>query len=145
MSAADRRAVDASGLVVRRSHGHIVWSPELVEALREGRRAGMSLEALALEYGIGQTAIKRHVDPAPADYRSTISHKADYSLVMRAPAVPPHMGRPALPCGCRRGEPCEVAQTLKLAYEAETFGTRSWATKRQEWVRHVSGEREAQT
>lgn len=59
---------------------------------------------------------------------------------MPSPPVPAHKGRPALPCGCRMGEPCPRYLALQAAYLGLPFGSREWAEAREAWNRHRSGE-----
>jgi hypothetical protein len=132
--------VSAAELVRRAAGGRIVWTPELEDALNAERQAGKTLDVLAAEFGIAKSVIKRHTLPLPAGTRRSGLPRPQQEPRVVAPPIPAHLGRPMLPCGCWRGHPCERAQALKLAYEAETFGTREWATKREQWVRHVSGE-----
>jgi len=124
----------STNLVHRNARGRVVWTPELVAHCSESFAAGESCRDIAGRLGVQPKSLARYLPHGT--WRQGNWEREDDDLPL--PPVP--QGRPALPCGCRCGEPCQRAQALKLAYEAETFGTRAWATKRQEWLRHVSGD-----
>ena len=125
----------SSELVHRGPRNTIIWSPELLAALTAERAAGKPWQVIADNFGIALTRIRVHVGPVPNPENRVHPHNAQGPL-----SAPPIPAPRRLPCGCYRGHPCERAQALRAAMDAEAWGTAAWEGARQGYFRHLSGE-----